>query len=339
MYKQIQINQPGGVGVLSLVDALRPVLAKNEVLVRQTAVGVNFIDIYMRSGLYPLPSYPAVPGKEAAGVVEEIGEAVTRFSVGDRVCYVTENPGAYATYRAIPETALIPIPDSIPEAIAAGMLLQGLTARFLVKYTYRVKAESRVLVHAAAGGVGSMLVSWASHLGATVIGTAGSDDKIKIALEHGCAHVINYRTEDVAARVMEITEGKGVNVVYDGVGRDTFAASLDSLMELGLMVSFGQSSGAVAPFDLLLLKAKSLFLTRPQVFSYIRSEAEYITGILEVFDKLLSGILKPSIGQTYHFADAAKAHDDLENRRTTGSSVLIISEEALYPKTTDTKNT
>jgi len=328
----IQLTTPGGAENLSFVETPKRKPGEGEVMIRQTAIGLNYIDIYMRNGEYKLPEYPAVLGMEAAGVVEEVGEGVEHTEVGNRVFYISQTPGAYTEYRTLPESATVRLIDTIPEAVAAGVMLKAFTARFLTKYTYRVFEGSRILVHAAAGGAGSLVAQMAKAKGAIVIGTVGSDEKKTIALRNGCDYVINYRTENLVEMVNDITAGKGINTVYDSVGKDTFQQSIDCLMDMGLMVSYGQSSGAIPPIDLGILRPKSLFLTRPQLFTYIREGAEYVRGAMEIYDMIITGELKPEIGQTYRFKDIRKAHEDMESRRTKGSSVLIISKEAMHPK-------
>jgi len=320
----IFIHETGGPDVLrwESFDPGKP--ASGEVRIRHEAVGLNFIDIYHRSGLYPLPSLPAVIGMEGAGVVEETGEGVTEVSTGDRVAYAAVPPGAYAETRCIPAHRLVKLPDSISSQQAAAMMLQGMTARYLIRRCYDVKHGTTLLIHAAAGGVGSIVCQWAKHLGATVIGTVGTAEKAERVRELGCDHPIQYTREDFAARVKEITDGKGVDVVYDSVGQATFARSLDCLKPMGLMVSFGQSSGPVAPFDLGVLGAKgSLFLTRPSLMTYTAKREELLAHAADLFKVVGDGTVKIDISRTYALQETARAHRDLENRKTTGSIVLL----------------
>jgi len=295
-----------------------------EVRIRHTAVGLNFIDIYYRSGLYAT-TLPSGLGSEAAGVVEEVGAGVSDLKVGDRVAYGASPLGAYCEARLIRADQLLKLPDTIDDRTAAAMMLKGLTAQYLIRQTYRVKAGDTILLHAAAGGVGTILSQWAKHLGATVIGTVGSEEKAKLAKAHGCDHVILYNREDFVARVVEITGGRKVPVVYDSVGQDTFLKSLDCLAPLGVAALFGQSSGAVAPLDLGVLAQKgSLFVTRPTLFTYAALRHNLVAMAAELFDVVGSGAVKIEIGQTYALKDAAKAHADLAARKTTASTVLVL---------------
>jgi NADPH2:quinone reductase len=323
MSHAIRIHQTGGPEVLSWEEVDVPAPAAGEATVRQHAVGLNFIDTYHRTGLYPLP-LPAGIGLEGAGVVEAVGAGVTEVRVGDRVAYAGGPVGAYAEVRNIPAHRLLRLPDAIAFATAAAMMLQGLTAAYLLRRTYRVQAGDAVLIHAAAGGVGLIACQWAKALGATVIGTVGSPAKAELAKAHGCDHVINYSTENFTQRVREITGGEGVPVVYDGVGKDTFMGSLDSLRPLGMMVSYGNASGPVPPFDLLLLSQKgSLFVTRPTIVSYTAKRADLEALGTELFDIVASGKVRIEVNQTYPLKEAAQAHRDLEARRTTGSTILL----------------
>ena len=323
MTRGILLRAHGGPDVLEWSDVELPRLKRNEVRVRHTAVGVNYIDVYDRSGLYPM-KLPAALGREAAGVVEHVGSKVHAFKAGDRVAYVLGSPGSYTEARNVPAERLVRIPPGITDEQAAGMMLKGLTAHYLLRRTYRVKKGDPIVVHAAAGGVGLLLVQWGRHLGARVIAVVGSDAKAAIAREHGAHEVIVTPREDLVARVREITAGKGVPVVYDSVGADTFFASLDCLRRLGLMVTYGNASGPVPPFSALeLSKRGSLFLTRPTLFHYIATKGELNRAARELFAVVESGAVKIRIGQTYPLADAARAHADLEARRTTGSTVLI----------------
>ncbi|MBE0584344.1 MAG: quinone oxidoreductase [Desulfofustis sp.] len=324
MGQAIVIHRTGGPDVLSweAFDPGRP--GPEEVRVVHEAIGLNFIDVYHRTGLYPLPSLPAVIGLEGAGRVEELGESVTGLAVGDRVAYAGVPVGAYAQVRCIPAHRLIKLPEQIACRQAAAMMLQGMTARYLLTGCFRVEKGSRILVHAAAGGVGSILSQWAAHRGALVIGTAGSEEKAEFARSNGCSEVILYRTRDVAEAVREITDGKGVDAVYDSVGRDTFLTSLDCLRPMGTMVSFGQSSGPVPPFDPSLLAAKgSLFLTRPSLMHYTAMREDLQAHAADLFDVVDSGAVRITIGQEYPLREAARAHQDLEARRTSGSSLFI----------------
>jgi NADPH2:quinone reductase len=319
----IRFHAPGGPDVLRLETVDLPDPGFGEVRLRQTAVGVNYIDSYHRSGLYPVP-LPSGIGLEAAGVVKMVGPGVEGVSVGDRVAYCTAPIGAYATWRNFPAEMLFKIPDNVEDEQAASMMLQGLTAWYLLRRTYAVKAGETVLFHAAAGGVGLIACQWARHLGVRLIGTAGSPEKAALAKAHGAAEVILYRQHDVAARVRELTGGKGVPVVYDGVGKDTWEGSLDSLSPRGLMVSFGNASGPVAAFNPGVLAAKgSLFLTRPTLFHYIADKAERAVAAAELFDLVGRGIIKTNVRQRYALAEAAEAHRQLEARQTVGSTVLL----------------
>ena len=319
----IRIHQTGGPEVLLWEEVAVPAPAAGEATVRHHAVGLNFIDTYHRTGLYPLP-LPAGIGLEGAGVVEAVGDGVTEVKVGDRVAYAGGPVGAYAEVRNIPAHRLLKLPDSITFNTAAAMMLQGLTAAYLLRKTFRVQPGDAVLIHAAAGGVGLIATQWARALGATVIGTVGSPAKAELAKAHGCDHVINYSTENFTQRVREITGGEGVPVVYDGVGKDTFMGSLDCLRPLGMMVTYGNASGPVPPLDLLLLSQKgSLFVTRPTIMSYTAKRADLEALGAELFDIVTSGKVRIEVNQTYALKDAAQAHCDLEARKTTGSTVLL----------------
>jgi NADPH2:quinone reductase len=319
----IRIHQTGGPEVLTWESVDLPAPAAGEATVRHAAVGLNFIDTYHRTGLYPLP-LPSGIGLEGAGVVEAIGPGVTEVQVGDRVAYAGGPIGAYAEARNIPAHRLLKLPDAISFDTAAAMMLQGLTAAYLLRKTYRVQPGDAVLIHAAAGGVGLIACQWAKALGATVIGTVGSAAKGELAKAHGCDHVINYSTENFVARVREITGGEGVPVVYDGVGKDTFMGSLDSLRPLGMLVTYGNASGPVQPLDLLLLSQKgSLFVTRPTIVSYTAKRTDLEALGAELFDVVASGKVKIEVHQRYALKDAAQAHSDLEARKTTGSTILI----------------
>lgn len=296
----------------------------HEVLIEHTAIGVNFIDIYYRQGLYPLPPSPSILGMEAAGIVREVGNGVRTLRAGDRVGYVLKTPGAYCQWRVCPVDRLVPLPAAIDDCTAAGLLLKGLTAYYLLHQTFPVHAGTRVLAHAAAGGVGSLLTQWAHHLGAFVIGTVGSATKAERARRHGCDDVILYQTEDVVARVRELTKGGGVDVVYDAVGQATFQRSLDCLRPFGMMVSFGQASGPIPPFDIAQLSAKgALYLTRPTLFVHIAEATRLREYAAALFHAVTSGMIRLDPPTTFPLADVARAHEALESRVTTGSLVLI----------------
>lgn len=325
MTHAIRIHQNGGPAVLRWEAVDVPAPAAGEVRLRHTAVGLNYIDVYFRTGLYPPPGFPFIPGFEGAGVIEALGPDVTGFAVGDRVAYGTGPLGAYSEARVIPVDRVVKIPAGVSDEQAAAMMLQGMTVQYLIRRIHKVQAGDTILVHAAAGGVGLILCQWAKHLGATVIGTVGSDEKAALARANGCDHPIVYVREDFQARLMEITHGQKVPVVYDSVGRDTFAKSLDCLAPLGMMVLFGQASGPVPPFELGQLAAKgSLFITRPTLFSYTAKRADLEATAADLFAVVASGAVKIAVNQTYALKDAAIAHQDLEARRTTGSTVLKV---------------
>jgi len=317
----IQAVSTGGPEVLEAVDLPVPSPGSGQILVRHQAVGLNFIDTYHRSGLYPM-KMPAVLGLEAAGVVKALGDGVTRFKIGDRVAY-NSTLGAYSQAAVVPADRAVKVPDDVSLETAAAILLKGMTAEFLVRRCHKVEPGQTVLVHAAAGGVGSILVQWAKALGATVIATVGSEAKVALARGHGADHVILYGEEDVAARVLEITGGQGVAVVYDGVGKDTFEASLKSLGRRGVLATFGNASGPVAPFTPLALSGKSLFVTRPRLFDYIVTTEELDESAAALFAVLASGAVKIEVGQTFPLAETRAAHEALEGRRTTGATLLI----------------
>jgi NADPH2:quinone reductase len=322
MAKAIRIHETGGPEVLRLEDVPVGEPGAGEARVRHAAVGVNYIDVYHRSGLYPLP-LPAGLGVEAAGVVEAVGAGVTHVRAGDRVAYVA-TAGSYAEARVVPADRLVKLPDQVRDETAAGMMLKGLTVRTLVRRTYAVKPGEIVLVHAAAGGVGLIMVQWLKALGATVIGTVGSDEKAAVARAHGADHTIVYAREDVPKRVRELTGGAGVPVVYDSVGKATFEGSLDSLRPLGLMVSFGNASGSVPPFDLGVLARKgSLYLTRPTIFTYIAKREDLEAAAAELFEVVRSGKVKVEVSRTWPLGEAVEAHRALAGRKTTGSLVLL----------------
>ena len=325
MTHAIRIHQNGGPDVLRWETLDVPAPGPGEVRLRQTAVGLNYIDVYFRTGLYAAPTLPFTPGLEGAGVVEATSEGVTTLKVGDRVAYASAPIGAYAEARLMPADRLVKVPDGISDQQAAAMMLQGMTTQYLVRRTYKVQAGETILVHAAAGGVGLMLCQWAKHLGATVIGTVSSEEKAALARANGCDYPVIYTREDFQSRVMEITNGQKVPVVYDSVGVDTFAKSLDCLAPLGMMVLFGQASGPVPPFELGTLAAKgSLFITRPTLFSYTAKPEDLVSTANELFDVVGKGVVKIAVNQTYALADAAQAHRDLEARKTTGSTVLTV---------------
>ncbi|MEW6641941.1 MAG: quinone oxidoreductase [Pseudomonadota bacterium] len=324
MTHAIRFHQAGGPEVLVWEEVAVGKPGPGEARIRHTAVGLNFVDIYNRSGLYPAP-LPSGLGSEAAGVVEEVGPGVTDLAPGDRVAYGSSPLGAYAEARLIPADRLLKLPDSIDDKTAAAMMLKGLTVQYLIRQTYRVKAGDTILLHAAAGGVGLILSQWAKHLGATVIGTVSSEEKAALAKQHGCAHTINYTKEDFVARVKEITGGQGVPVVYDSVGKDTFLKSLDCLAPLGLVALFGQSSGSVEPLNLGLLAQKgSLFVTRPTLFTYAAKRENLVAMAKELFEVVGSGAVKIDVRQTYPLKEAARAQADLAARKTTGSTVLLV---------------
>jgi NADPH2:quinone reductase len=321
--KAIRIQEHGGPEVMRWEDVEVPAAGPGEVTIKNQACGLNFIDTYQRSGLYPL-TMPSGLGLEAAGVVEAVGPGVTDFKPGDRVAYCSAPNGAYATYRNYPAERLIKLPDGVDFDTAAGMMLQGMTVEFLVRRTYPVKAGDFVLFHAAAGGVGTIAMQWLNSLGAVTIGTAGSPEKCAIAKSLGATHVINYRSEDWVKRVKEITDGKGVHVVYDGVGKDTFLPSLDCLRQRGMMVTFGNASGPVPEIQPLILSQKgSLFLTRPTLFHYIASRADLELSASALFDVVNRGVVKIQIGHRYPLQEAAQAHRDLQARKTTGATILL----------------
>ena len=322
--KAVRVHQNGGPEALRYEDVDIPVPGAGEVLVRHAAIGLNFLDVYYRSGLYPAPNgLPLTPGGEAAGVIESVGAGVTELREGDRVAYTTPL-GAYAEKRVISADRVVRVPDGVSDEQAAAMMLKGLTAAYLLLRTYKVQKGETVLFHAAAGGVGLLFGQWAKHLGATVIGTAGSPDKVELALAHGFDHVIDYRKQDFVAEVNRLTDGRKCDVVYDSVGKDTFAGSLDCLRPLGMLVSFGQSSSPIPPFNLAVLSQKgSLFLTRPTLFSYIAKRRELESLSAALFDVVAKGIVDVKINQRFALADAGKAHEALEARKTTGTTILV----------------
>ena len=320
--KAVRIHKTGGPEVLQYEDFELPPPAPDQVRVRHTVIGVNFIDTYHRQGLYPLP-LPAVLGSEAAGVVDAVGADVRTLKVGDRIAYCMMR-GSYAEAANIPAWMAVKLPASISDEIAAAALLKGLTARYLLKATYPVKPGQTILFHAAAGGVGLIACQWAKHLGATVIGTVGSEEKIAFAKANGCAHVLNTRKDDWVASLREITNGAGVPVVYDSIGKDTFTGSLDCLSLRGMLVYFGNSSGAVPPFEPLSLIKGSFYLTRPTLAHYARNAEELKETADDLFAAIASGAVKVAVNQRFKLADAARlAHEALHSRETTGATVLL----------------
>ena len=321
--KVIRIENTGAADVMQLTQQPLTEPAENEVQVRHSAVGLNFIDTYHRTGLYPVP-LPSGLGLEAAGVIQKTGSAVTDLNVGDRVAYGAGPIGAYSESRNIPANRISKLPDNIDADTAAAMMLKGMTASYLLRQTYKVKAGETILIHAAAGGVGLIACQWAKALGATVIGTVGNDDKAQLAQSFGCDHTINYSHEDIAKKVRDITEGKGVPVVYDGVGQATVEASLDCLQPRGLLVSYGNASGPVKDFDLGKLSAKgSLYITRPTLMAYVADDTDLQQTAGDLFGVVASGKVKIPIHQRYPLADVRQAHIDLESRKTTGTTLLI----------------
>jgi NADPH2:quinone reductase len=324
MAQAIMVRTLGGPEVLKIEGITLSAPGPGEVQIRQVAVGVNFIDVYFRTGLYKsAEGLPFIPGKEGAGIVTAVGDNVSSFAVGDRVAYASSD-GAYASERNIEISQLVKVPDDITLETAAAMMLKGMTAQYLLNQTFKVGPETTLLFHAAAGGVGLIAGQWAKALGATVIGTAGSQDKIDLALAHGYDHVINYRTDNFVSAVKEITSGKGVDVVYDSVGKDTYPASLDCIKPRGLWVSFGNSSGPVEGVNIGILAQKgSLFATRPTLFSHVSTRAALEACANSLFDVVQSNKVRININQTYALADASQAHADLEARKTSGTTLLI----------------
>jgi NADPH:quinone reductase len=321
---RVVMTKPGPPSVLryELHDIAAP--ASGEVLLRQTAIGLNYIDIQHRTGRYPLPSYPSPIGMEAAGIVEAIGSGVDSCKAGDRVVYSSLPIGAYADLRLMPADRLVPLPPAIPDALAASVFTKGLTAHYLLHTTYTARLGDTILVHAAAGGVGLLLCQWAKHRGATVIGTVGTEQKAEVARAHGCDVAIVYTQEDFVDAVMGLTKGRGVPVVFDSVGKDTFEKSLRCLAPRGLLVSFGTASGPIMPFDLFELnRLGSLYVTSPAFLTHTQERGELLGRARELFAAIEAGILKVEIGRTYPLADAARAHEDLQGRRTIGASILV----------------
>ncbi|MFS0756481.1 quinone oxidoreductase [Noviherbaspirillum sp. 1P10PC] len=323
MTKAIRIFKTGGPEVMEYVDVEVGEPGPGEARVRHHACGLNYIDVYFRTGLYP-QQLPAGLGMEGAGVVEAVGEGVTHVKPGDRVAYAARPPGAYAEARVMPAAVLVKLPDNIDFETGAAMMLQGLTVQYLFRRTFPLKGGETILFHAAAGGVGLIACQWARALGVNLIGTVGSDQKGELAKQHGATHVINYNKENFVERVKEITGGRGVPVVYDSIGADTFTGSLDCLSPLGTMVSFGSASGPVPPFSLNELASRgSLFITRPTLFTYSAKREDLEAMAADLFDVVGSGKVKIEINQRYALKDAAQAHIDLEGRKTTGSTILL----------------
>ncbi|MDQ2962375.1 MAG: quinone oxidoreductase [Pseudomonadota bacterium] len=319
----IRIHKTGGPEVLQWEEVTVGDPGPGEARIRHTAIGLNFIDTYQRSGLYKLP-LPSGLGGEGAGVVEAVGAGVTEIKAGDRVAYCGGPPGAYSEVRVMPADRLVKLPEGVSERTAATLMLKGLTVQYLLRQTFPLKGGETILFHAAAGGVGSIACQWTRALGVTMIGTVGSDEKAAIAKANGCAHTIVYTRENFVERVKEITGGKGVPVVYDAVGKDTFPASLDCLSPRGMFVSFGNSSGPVPPLDILLLSQKgSLYVTRPTLVTYTATRAALLAMAAEMFELVKAGKIVSEARQTYALKDAAQAHRDLEARKTTGSTLLL----------------
>ena len=322
MTKAVQISSTGGPEVMSMVDLPLSKPRPGEALVRHHAVGLNYIDVYFRSGVYPVEALPTVLGMEGAGVVEAVGAGVDHVQPGDRVAYAGRPIGAYCESRVLPAALLIKLPTSISFEIAAAMMLKGMTVQYLYRRTAKLQKGHTILFHAAAGGVGLIAMQWAKLLGVTAIGTVGSDEKAELALAHGAAHVVNYNSEDFVARVKEITNGRGVDVVFDSVGKTTWEGSLKCLRKYGLMVTFGNASGNVPPFDLNQLNG-NLFLTRPSISAYTAERAELEASADDLIKQIAAGKIKIKIDQTYPLSEVVQAHADLEARKTTGCSVLI----------------
>ena len=323
MIKAVRIHRAGGPGVMVYEDVAIDPPGAGEAVVRHEAIGLNFIDTYQRSGLYPVPELPWTLGMEGAGTVEAIGEGVTEVSVGDRVGYACPPPGSYSKARRIAAASLVKLPDSLSMEQAASVMLQGMTTEYLLNRCYAVQAGDTILIHAAGGGMGLMLCAWAKALGATVIGTVSTDEKADLARAHGCDHPILYTRENFADRVMEITGGGGVPVVYDSIGKDTFDASIACLRLRGMLVSFGQASGPVPAFDPFKLSAKGLYFTRPSLMHYTATREELVACAEALFGVIGSGVIDCEPRQRYALADAAKAHADLEARKTVGSTILL----------------
>ncbi len=324
MTMAIRVHEVGGPAQMMWEEIDPGTPGDGEILIDHKAVGLNFIDVYHRTGLYPLPAGPFSPGMEASGVVSAVGRGVVGIKEGDRVAYASPPVGAYAEQRVLAANRVVRVPDGVSDETAAAMMLQGMTVQYLLRRTYRVKPGDTILFHAAAGGVGLIACQWAKHLGATVIGTVGSPEKAELARSHGCDYPILYREQDFAEEVKKITANEKLPVVYDSIGKDTFDRSLDCLRPLGMMVLFGQASGSVPPLDLGVLAAKgSLFLTRPTLMTYTAKREDLESAAEELFDMVTSGAVKIEVNQRYALKDAVRAHVDLESRKTTGSSVLI----------------
>jgi NADPH2:quinone reductase len=319
----IQVHRAGGPEELRYEEIPLAAPVAGEAQVRHAAIGVNFIDVYHRTGLYPPPGYPFVPGLEAAGVVVAVGANVKDVAVGDRVAYSSRPLGAYAAVRNLPAERLVKLPANVEEKVAAAMMLRGMTAHVLLHRVFALERKHTLLVHAAAGGVGSLVCQWAHHIGARVIGTVGSDEKAERARQDGCDHPIVYTRESFVERVKQITDGRGVDVVYDSVGKDTFNGSLECLAPLGKLVSFGQSSGTVPPFDIRQLAKGSLTLTRPSLFDYTANREDMMASARALLDVVGQGVVRVRIGRTHALRDAAEAHRDLEGRKSIGSTLLI----------------
>lgn len=324
MVKAIQIHEVGGPDVMKMEEIELASPGQGEVRIGNNAIGLNYIDVYFRTGTYPPPALPFTPGMEGAGVVKEVGADVSDLKPGDRVAYAAMPLGAYSQERVMPADRVVRVPDTIEDQSAAAMMLKGMTAEYLLRRVYPVRAGHTILFHAAAGGVGLIACQWARHLGARVIGTVGSEKKAELAAKNGCEFPIIYTQEDLVERVQQITEGQGVDVVYDSVGKDTFMRSVDCLRPMGMMVSFGQSSGLVPPLDLGVLSAKgSLFLTRPTLMTYTQKREDLVTSANALFEVVTGGHVDIIVEQTYPLDQASQAHRDLEFRRTMGSTVLL----------------
>ncbi len=325
MANAIRIYSPGGADALQYERYETGQPGSGEVRLEQQAVGLNFIDVYHRTGLYPIAEKPFIPGLEASGTVAELGPDVSEFAVGDRVAYAGVPIGAYCDERIIPAHRLVKLPEEISFETGAAMMLQGMTVQYLIRSTYHVKPGDTVLFHAAAGGVGAIACQWLNHLGATVIGTVGSEAKAKLAEANGCHHTILYREENLVERVREITSGAGVPVVYDSVGKDTYEASLDCLSPLGMLVNFGSASGPVESVSPAILASKgSLFFTRPTLMTYTAKREDLLASANDLISVVTSGAVKISVDQTYALKDAKQAHEDLEARKTTGSTIFTL---------------
>ncbi len=323
MVAAVRVHKPGGSEVLTLEEVDVPAPGPGQIRVKQGACGINFIDVYFRSGLYAAPSLPFIPGNDGAGTVTAVGADVKDIKVGDRVGYVV-TLGSYAAERLLPADRAVKLPEQISDQQAAGMMLKGMTVQYLLHRTFKVQKGMNVLIHAAAGGVGSIFCQWASHIGANVIGTVGSPEKAEIAKSNGCHHTILYRDEDFVARVKEITGGALCDVVYDSIGKATFPQSLDCIRPIGTFVSFGSASGPISAFDISLLQTKgSLFATRPTLVTYIAKRDDLLKTANALFEVVIGGQVKIPVNQKYPLKDAQQAHRDLESRKTTGSSILI----------------